>query len=103
MELVLLDIFCAHRLKRAQADVQCDLRCFDSSFRHLRQDLRREMQSSRWRCHGSTFARVHSLVAIAISPTILTRNIWRQRHVPKLFDQFKEVCNWGKSDLPLPE
>ena len=66
MQFVLLDHFLAHRLKRAQADMQRDLGRLDSALANALKNLRREVQARGRRGNGARRFRVNRLVMLAI-------------------------------------
>jgi hypothetical protein len=101
MQPVLLHSLHVHRLKRPQADVQCDLRRLNTARAYSLQDLRREMQPRGRRSHRASITRIDSLISLAVCRFVRSRNIRRQRHVTNFFQDAKEVLDWFETQRPL--
>jgi hypothetical protein len=84
---VILDAVHSHRLERAVADVQRDLRDLDAARHQRRQQRGREMQPCCRRRHRPALARVHRLIPIAIRVPVVTLDVRRQRHVANRVDR----------------
>jgi hypothetical protein len=89
---VILDAFRAHRLERAVADVQRDLRALDASPGEIGQDGVAEMQAGRRRRHRPARAGVDRLVALAILRSIVAMDVRRQRDVANRIDRRGDVA-----------
>src|SRR6266496_523434 len=81
--------------------MQRDLGRIDATRMHTRQDFGREMQTGRGRGDRSPLLRINRLVALAVLRTVLSPDIWRQRHMPDALDGGKEIGQWIEAQNAL--
>jgi hypothetical protein len=93
----------AYRLKRSQAHVERDLRRLDATIPYAFKNLWREVQPSSRRRYRTACPRVDGLIAIPIPGTVRPIDIRRQRHMPQLLDQIKEIRHGRKSYAAFPK
>ncbi len=102
MQLVILEVLALDRLKRAESDMQRDVRDMRPRIAHAIEYLAGEMQPRRRCRHRSAFARKYRLISFPIRRPIRTLDIRRQRHVPQPLDRRVNVLIAEKPYGPLP-
>ncbi|CAM2144622.1 hypothetical protein PT2222_160105 [Paraburkholderia tropica] len=88
---VIGDVFHAHRLERARADVQRERCALHALGVELREQRVVEVQARRGRGHRARILREHGLVAGFVAGVGVVRDVWRQRQTAELLDQREAV------------
>src|SRR5688500_2924871 len=84
---MVLDLFGAHGLERAVADVERDLRDADALLSKRVEQLRREVKAGRWRRDGSARACIDGLIAFAVRRPVVSFDVGWQRDVTDAVDR----------------
>ena len=93
MQFVVLNPLRPHRLKRAQANMQRNLRSLDAALAQPPENFGSEVQPCGRRRHRTFFPRIDGLIAFAVGRPILTVNVRGQGHVSNAFDLGKKIGN----------
>src|SRR5580704_4731140 len=103
MNLVILKLFGAQRLERAESHIQSDLHNLDPTRPQPLQNRRREMQPRGGRRDGAALPRKNRLIPLAIGWLVLALDVGRQRNVPQTLDRFRKAAIRSKSQHAQPE
>src|ERR1700722_19347356 len=124
VQFVVFDFLDSYRLKRAQANVQCDFGNLDPEAMDLLQYLRREVQASGRRRYGSSRLGVNGLIAFAVACLVafwnivvwivvciigcfficmIAMNVGRKWDSSDAFDSGKKILYWREPYAALAE
>jgi len=101
--MMVLHLFSADRLESSETDVEGNLSGFDAAGADAVEYFRRKVKPCGRSGHGTTFASVDGLIAVAVGGRIGAGNVGRERDVADAFHASEEILCRREADVALAE